>query len=185
MCHALALSCRTGGKNVVKEVLGKLDAYEFLTNLLPGFFFGFGLQFLLKYQLPVRGDISDVLLYYFLGLIISRFGSVVVEPCLKKIHLIEYSTYSNFLAAEKSDSKLAPLLTSCNFFRSLLASALLFPAVWCLNWLADQWNWLGNNWKAILVVALILLFFASYKKQVSFIRARVDAFSNAETNQEK
>lgn len=162
----------------MKEVLGKLDAYEILTNLFPGFFFGVGLRMLFGFPLSTDGVVSDVFLYYFLGLIVGRIGSIVVEPCLKLLHLIKFSPYPKFLEAEKSDAKIPVLLTSCNYYRSLLTCVLLFPIVGGLQILAHQWRWFGLHWKALLVVALILLFFASYKKQVGFIRARVEDHSS-------
>lgn len=161
----------------MKEILEKLDTYEILTNLLPGFFFGLGLQILFGFQLPTSEVVSDIFFYYFLGLIVGRFGSVVVGPCLKKLRLVRYSSYSAFLEAEKCDAKISSLLTASNYFRSFLAGALLFPVVWGLKSLAIYWNWFGAHWKAVLVSVLILLFFASYRKQVSFFRARVEAQS--------
>lgn len=164
----------------MKEVFGKLDTYEILTNLFPGVFFGLGLNFLLDFQLPTGGVINDIFAYYFLGLIVGRFGSVVVEPCLEKLRLIRYSPYLAFLKAEKCDAKIPSLLTASNYFRSLLAGVLLFPVVWCLKFLALRWDWFGLHWKAVLVLALVLLLFASYKKQIGFIRARVEAQSSTE-----
>lgn len=70
----------------MKEVLEKLDAYEVLTNLLPGFFFGFGMHVLFDFSLPTDGVVNDIFLCYFLGLIVGRIGSVVVAPCLSKMH---------------------------------------------------------------------------------------------------
>lgn len=164
----------------MKEALEKLDTYQILTNLFPGFFFGLGLRYLFNFQLATSGAITDIVVFYFMGLIVGRFGSVVVEPCLEKLHLIRRSPYSAFLKAEKCDAKISSLLTACNYFRSLLAGVLLFPVIWLLKLLALQWQWFGSHWKVVLVFSLILLLFASYRKQIGFIRARVEANSDEE-----
>lgn len=65
-------------------IIEKLNSYQILTNLMPGAFFGLGIKFLFGLMLPTQNVGEEVITYYFMGLIINRIGSLVVEPILKK-----------------------------------------------------------------------------------------------------
>jgi len=163
----------------MKEVIEKLDSYQILTNLVPGIFFGMGLRFLFDIQLPTEGIVEDAVVYYFMGLVVSRFGSIVIEPCLRSLHLIKFVSYSEFVNAERKDTKITVLLTASNYARSLLTYILLFLIIWLLKGLMFQWKWLGEHWEQIFLLALAFLFFASYKKQTNYIYKRVKLLSEA------
>lgn len=92
----------------MNSILEKLDPYQILTNLLPGAFFGFGIRFFLNLELPTNHISEDVIIYYFMGFIISRIGSLVIEPILKKIGFLKFAPYQDFVNASNANSKLTP-----------------------------------------------------------------------------
>ena len=120
-----------------------------------------------------------VITYYFVGFIISRFGSLVLEPLLKKVKWIEFAPYSDFLDAEKADSKVTILSETNNYIRSLLSATVLLPAFWLLLTLKEQSAWFTLHWKEIFWIGAILLFAFSYRKQTSFVRSRVQAYNTS------
>ena len=65
----------------------KLDSYQILSNLLPGAFFVTMVK--LFYGIDLTGwNVGEIVItYYFVGFIISRFGSLVLEPLLKKVKI--------------------------------------------------------------------------------------------------
>ena len=69
----------------MNSIVEKLGSYQILTNLFPGAFFGLSLRFFFNLEFPTKNIGEDLIVYYFMGLIISRVGSLVVEPLLKKV----------------------------------------------------------------------------------------------------
>ena len=150
----------------MSNIFEKLGSYQILTNLLPGAFFSLTVKFFFDLTLPTKNVGEDIVVYYFVGLIINRIGSLVVEPVLKKFHFIEYAPYPDFVKAMKADLKIDTLSETNNYTRSLLTCVLLLPAIWILKALASKWTWFSLNleWGAIaflfvLFLLIILLFF--------------------------
>ena len=52
----------------------KLGSYQIMTNLLPGIFFGIVLKLLLGITLPIQNIGEEIMVYYFMGLIINRIS---------------------------------------------------------------------------------------------------------------
>lgn len=159
----------------MNSILEKLNSYQILTNLLPGAFFGLGIRFFLGLELPTKNIGEDVIVYYFMGLIIGRIGSLVVEPALKKIGILKYAPYKEFVSASKADPKIDTLSETNNFFRSLLTCSILFPVVDRLRVFALSCPWFFNNWKWLLLILVIVIFLFAYKKQTDYVRNRVRA----------
>jgi len=158
------------------DIADKLDSYQILSNLLPGAFFVTMVK--LFYGIDLTGwNVGEIIItYYFVGFIISRLGSLILEPFLKKVKWVEFAPYSDFLAAEKADNKVTILSETNNYIRSLLTATVLLPAFWLLLILKENNIWFATHWKEIFWVGAILLFSFSYRKQTSFVRKRVQDF---------
>ncbi len=159
-------------------ILKKLDSYQILTNLLPGAFFGLTLKFFVGLTPPTQNIGEDIAVYYFMGLIINRVGSLVVEPILKKLRFIKYASYPDFAKATKTDSKINTLSEMNNYTRSLLACILLLPIIQILKEWALKCSWLTMNWKWVAIVLLFLLFLFAYRKQTDYVCKRVAAVNS-------
>jgi len=159
----------------MSNILEKLGSYQILTNLLPGAFFGLALKFFFGLTLPTQNIGEDIVVYYFMGLIINRIGSLVVEPILKKLRFIKYAQYPDFAKAVKVDSKIDTLSEMNNYTRSLLTCVLLLPIIRVLQALSLKWTWFSSNWKWVVISLLVVLFLFSYRKQTDYVRKRVEA----------
>lgn len=159
-------------------ILEKLGSYQILTNLLPGAFFGLTLKFFFGMTLPTSNAVEDILVYYFMGLIVNRIGSLVVEPILKKIRFIKYAPYPDFAKAVKADSKIDTLSEMNNYTRSLLTCVLLLPVIWAFQVLSVKWSWLSLYWARGAMALLAVLFLFAYRKQTDYVRNRVEAVNS-------
>ena len=168
----------------MSTILDKLNSYEILTNLLPGVFFGLTLKFLLGLAVPTENIGEAIILYYFMGLIINRIGSLVVEPILIKFHFIEYTQYREFAKAVKKDPKIDVLLEINHYFRALLACSLLLPLIGIIRTLFHKWAWFSKTWHFFAILSLIVLFLLSYRKQTNYIKKRIES-ANLREIQEK
>ena len=158
----------------MNSIVEKLGSYQILTNLFPGAFFGLSLRFFFNLAFPTKNIGEDLIVYYFMGLIISRVGSLVVEPLLKKVCFLKFAPYGDFVAASKIDTKIDTLSEINNYMRSLLTCSLLFPIVGGLQQLARVCSCFSFVWKWGLLIIIFMIFLFSYKKQTNYVRKRVE-----------
>ena len=68
----------------MKDLLEKLSSYNIFNYLLPGIVFVALADALTSFHFVQQDIVIGVFVYYFIGLIISRLGSIVIEPILSK-----------------------------------------------------------------------------------------------------
>lgn len=157
----------------MNEILAKLSSYDIFVNLVPGALFAAFLSMAGIYTLEPNSVVGELVIYYFIGLVISRIGSVVVEPVLKLLRVIRYSDYSDFIRASEKDPKILILLEASNLFRAMLA--LVSVCAIAYNWpsIRAAVGWSDWVWVMIGCALLAALFLISFRKQSGFISKRV------------
>lgn len=164
----------------MSNVIEKLGSYQIITNLLPGTFFGIALELILGIGITSLSITEKIVIYYFIGLILNRIGSLVVNPILKKCKVIVEVPYQEYVKAVKKDSKIDILSETNNYFRTLLAGTILLLIIYiCMN-SGIIWKWLVSNWRWSLLVCLIIMFVFAYRKQTDYVRRRVEAVNSQE-----
>ena len=159
----------------MNNFIEKLGSYQIITNLLPGVFFGMALRLLLGIVVPMENIGEEIMVYYFMGLIINRISSLVVKPILKKCRFIQEVPYSDYAKVAKVDSKIDVLSEANNYFRALLTSCLLLIVIAILQISICNIKWFSLNWKWLSLIFSSLLFLFAYKKQTKFICKRIEA----------
>src|SRR5713101_362377 len=109
----------------MNELLEKLSSYNIFNYLLPGVLFVIVAKQFVGLNLAQDDLILAAFLYYFLGMTISRVGSLVVEPLLKKISFVKFSDYPQYVAAAQKDKTLEVLSESNNTYRTIVAVFLV------------------------------------------------------------
>lgn len=159
----------------MKDILQKLSSYNIFNYLLPGIVFVALLRLLTSYNLVVNEIIVGAFLYYFIGLIISRIGSLIIEPILKKNSLVKFSDYRKFISASKKDEKIELFSEVNNMYRTFLSMLLIL----LLIVVYEKFSYLVNisQFVKILIglIGLIILFLFSYKKQTGYINKRIES----------
>jgi magnesium-transporting ATPase (P-type) len=159
----------------MNELLSKLSSYNLFNHLLPGIIFAVLAGEIIHYPIVQRDILTKAFLYYFLGLVVSRFGSLVIEPLLKRLSFVRFGDYKDFIAASKKDAQLEVLSEANNTYRTLssLFSLLLMLKVYVK--IEGRFPFL-REWDAtILAVLLLVMFLFSYRKQTSYITKRIKA----------
>lgn len=162
----------------MESFLNQLTSYNILNNLLPGTIFCYILKYFLNIDLISSNLIGDLFFYYFCGMIISRIGSILIEPLLKKTKFVKFVDYKLFLKASKEDSKISILSETNNMYRTFIALFISILIVKIYNYYSNIYIVLKNYSDIIIITALLILFLVSYKKQVNYIKDRVNAVLN-------
>ncbi|EMN9739235.1 phosphohistidine phosphatase [Klebsiella quasipneumoniae] len=148
----------------------KISSYNLFNNLFPGALFIYLLERSTSVVLSTEDIVKNIVLYYFVGLVIGRVGSIVVEPILKAVRVIRFTPYSDYISACKKDSKIEMLQEVANMYRTLLTmSILLLAALLCIEALTNN-NYNLSKWVSSFFT---VVFIASYIKQINYIVARV------------
>lgn len=161
---------------ILKLVIDKLSQYNFLTNILPGTVLCVILKYLVGYDLIPDDYYQAGIVFYFVGMVNSRVGSLVIEPILKAISWVKFAPYSEFLRAEKDDDKLTMLSQENNVFRSYISVMFISILGYIYKTCSLDLRLSLNNESLVLIVVLFVLFLFAYKKQTSFVRKRVENF---------
>lgn len=159
----------------MKEILEKLTTYNLFNYLLPGVLFVVSLDMLTSYSLIQKDLILGAFVYYFAGLVISRFGSLVVEPILKKMSFLKFANYADFVSASKQDSKIETLSEANNMYRTFTAMLVLLLLLKTYDLVAIKLPILNEYGFGTLVILLLVMFLFSYRKQTAYIVKRINS----------
>src|SRR5262245_46621561 len=105
----------------MKDLLDKISSYNLFNYLLPGILFVVIAQKFTRYSFVQDNLVMGVFVYYFVCLIISRVGSLIIEPFLKKISFVVFADYSDFIIATNADPKIEILSEVNNMYRTIIA----------------------------------------------------------------
>lgn len=158
----------------MKELLDKLSSYNIFNYLLPGIVFVVILSKTSNLNLLQSDIFTGAFLYYFIGLIISRVGSLLIEPFLKWIKFLKFSDYKKFVNASKQDPKIELFSETNNMYRTLCSLFLLLSLAKFYETLLIKISFFEKYSGIVIILLLLLLFLFSYRKQTNYITKRVD-----------
>lgn len=159
----------------MKEILDKISSYNLFNHLFPGALFAYILKIITTYNIIQDNVLIGLLLYYFIGLVISRVGSLVVEPILKKLSFVVFADYKKFVATAKHDPKIEILLETNNTYRTLCSLFVIVILFKLYNTIELKYVVISDYSVYALIVVLLIIFLLSYKKQTEYITKRIDA----------
>lgn len=166
------------------KFIEKLEEYKIFNYLLPGIIFTYLLKYYVGIDIFQSNVIEMAFIFYFIGSVISRFGSVVIEEILKKIKFIKYSNYNDYINAVKKDDFIKKLLISNNTYRTLCAGFLLILIIKGVKELVNYFNLQTGIIYTIVIIFGFILYLLSFKKQTSIIVKRVDKVKSEENKTE-
>lgn len=161
------------------KLLEKISRYHLINYIIPGVLTIYLSKQINQIELLTSNMFFDIVMAYALGLICSRIGSLIVEPLLKLIHFVHFADYKDYMSAEKNDPKLTDLNTDNNLYRTIAGSALFIAVQMGFVILKTRYDFVREYSSIIILIAFLLLFLFSYKKQTSYIVKRVDKYKNS------
>ncbi|MFZ0774765.1 MAG: hypothetical protein WCA49_13280 [Candidatus Sulfotelmatobacter sp.] len=153
----------------------KLSEYNLFNYLVPGSVFMIALRYVAG-AIPFENSVVLFLLTaYFVGMALSRIGSLVIEPVLLWTRLLVLCDFGEFVRAEKNDPKIRTLLQETNAYRTMaavFAALLLTKGALALRPRFAYFDQIAG-WTCPVV--LLLLFAFSHRKMCAYIAKRVGA----------
>jgi len=162
----------------MENILNKISSYNIFNYMFPGAIFSLLAEYITNYTFIQSNIIIALFYYYFVGLIVSRVGSIAIEPVLKWAGFVKFSAYRDFVNVSKSDPKLEILSESNNMYRTLCSLFILLGVTKLYEELS-AWYAPILTWSPYVISTLLfLLFLFSYRKQTSYITKRIESGKN-------
>ncbi len=157
----------------MKELLDKISSYNLFNYLFPGILFAVLSKEITIYSFLQENLIIGVFVYYFIGLVVSRIGSLIIEPILKKLSFLKFADYKDFISASQTDSKIELLSEINNMYRTLTSLFILLLLLKLYELIESNLPIL-KDWNSYILLALLLfMFLFSYRKQTNYIIKRI------------
>lgn len=167
----------------MSEFLSKLSSYNIFNYLFPGVLFAAIGNEITSYALIQKDIVIGVFIYYFLGLVVSRIGSLVIEPLLKRAGIVKFASYKDFVSASQVDEKIELLSEVNNTYRTLISLFVCLLALKAFEIVSVYLNIDSTLYLITATILLIWLFIYSYRKQSNYITQRISRVT--ETNDTK
>lgn len=167
-------------EEILKPIIEKISSYNIFNNLYPGILFIYLLKFMFGINILSDNWFENLIVFYFVGMVLSRIGSIIIEPIMKKIKVIKYAPYSDYVKASSIEPLVDTLSEVNNTYRTLLSTFIctfMYKVCVTINeiCLKNEVTFLQENKDWILLILLIILFSFSYVKQTSYVRKRVES----------
>ena len=158
----------------MEDLIKKISSYNLFNYLFPGIVFVVLADTITPYNFAQDDILLAIFIYYFIGLSVSRFGSLIIEPLLKKISFIEFADYTKeYLPAIKKDSSIEILSEINNVYRTISSVFVLLVILKIYSLLENKFLFLHEFGIYILGILLLIMFFYSYKKQTKYVKDKV------------
>lgn len=159
----------------MNEIIKKISSYNLFNYLLPGTIFAYSTSYVSDFNLVQSDILIAAFLYYFIGLVISRIGSLIIEPILRRSRFVIFSSYSDFVKTSKIDDKIDILSEANNTYRTIIALFFSLLALKVYNIIAGCLSISKDLTTIIVIVLIMVLFLFAYRKQTKYITKRIES----------
>ncbi len=186
---------------IIKNLVDKISSYDIFNNLFPGIIFCIVVERTTRITFYTGEIWESLFFYYFVGMILSRIGSIYVEKFLrsikvynkethKKEEFLKFAPYSDYIEASEANPFITILNETNNTYRTIVAMLITIIGVKLYDWLLyDLINTaqiaVRNFLFLLICLLLIMLFIHSYKKQTNYIRSRVKKYVKSKQTEVK
>lgn len=179
-------------EKIVDNLTDKISSYNIFNNLLPGIVFCFILKNTTRFSISNGDFFENLFVYYFVGMVTSRIGSLIVEKILSSVKIkkhdkskesfITIPDYDKYIFASENQPFIKTLRETNNICRTMVSVTLLLIIVKIYDmFLHDKLLGLINKEWLILLsfIILMIIFIASYKKQSAYVYERVEVYMSS------
>lgn len=158
----------------MEKLIEKIDEYNIFNFILPGIIFTYLLKNYVRINIFQENIIEKIFIYYFIGSIISRFGSIIMEKILRKCKFVKYASYEDYLKAIEKDKGISKLITFNNMYRTFFSGCMLLIILKIAKELFKFWNVSMEISYTILIISIMILYMLSYRKHTKYLKNRIE-----------
>lgn len=186
---------------LLSNIIEKVSSYNLFNNFLPGVITCYLIEKTTHFSILSNVFWQNFFIYYFVGLIVSRIGSILIEKTLRKIKyynikkrkkekFLNVAGYKDYVAATKNQPIIETLSETNNVYRTVISvflTVLLAKVYDMLVYnLLSRFICVSQDLVFItLCVFMIILFVFSYRKQTTYISKRIEFMKSEKENKER
>ena len=152
----------------MNDLINKISSYNLFNYLRPGAIFVVFVEYSTDHKILQDNMIVNAFLIYFIGLVISRVGSLLIEDLLKKF--APHEKQEDFIDACKKDPKIEILSEANNMYRTFISLFLIIILFLIYDKFCSEFR---EYTFYMLLILLLVLFIAAYVKQTKYITKRI------------
>ena len=165
----------------MEKIIEKMDSYNIFNYLLPGAIFDYMFEILFHMKLVQGNIVENLFVYYFMVMILSRIGSIIIGPICKKIKWVKFADYGDFIKASEKDDMVKLLSEVNNTYRTLLSGGIVLIVFKIYFFIVEKLSISNDINKIIAIVFIVVLFALSYRKQTKYVANRVKKVNEEES----
>lgn len=174
-------------ESALNNLIEKISSYEIFNNVIPVVVYSVFIENLTRSSIRTENNFIIAILFYFIGLVIGRLGSIlsdVIGWCFHKLgwkSFLNFASYSEHVQVENTDSngRIRNLVIMSNMYRTFaslficLFITILIDRIWPIISVDDYYK---ITFIAISFILLAILFAFSYRKQTNYITKRISTY---------
>lgn len=162
----------------MEKIIEKISNYHIFNHLVPGILFIIISDYTLGTNIYSDDIIYLFFISYFIGIAISRIGSLIVANVLYLFTKENGEDYKKYINACEKDSKIDILIQDKNMYRNICTMLILILLIKVISIINFNIN-ISRDLKIIIVLCLMIILFAiSFLKQNKYISSRIRAKKN-------
>lgn len=158
----------------MENIVDKISNYNLFNYLFPGVIYVIAVNHFTRLNLPTENLLEALFLSYFIGLIISRIGALIVEGLIRKIPSCpEEASYEDFVEASKQDTSINVFSSERNIYRTTISLGIVILLTIAFDSLFKCIDISEKTVFVLLIMVLVVLFIFAYIRQTKYIINRV------------
>jgi len=153
----------------IKDLVERLSSYNLFNYFFPGLVFVAILRGTTHFNFYQEDVLIGVFLYYFIGLIISRIGSIVIESVLWKTGFVKRIDIPNLIKIIKDNVKIELLYEVSNMYRTITSMFLVLIGLKGYDIIKHHDFSHRNLSHLLLGILLFILFLFAFRKQNGYV----------------
>ena len=162
----------------MKDFVNSIHSYHLFNYLVPGIIYVLILSITSNFDLIQKDILKAIFLYYFIGLVISRIGSLIIEPILLKLKFFKRYNFNDYVLGSKVDKNVGNLLETGNMYRGLISMTICIALTLIIDKIQAFFGINKNILTLILLLFLLLIFLFAWRKQNGYIKKRLKVLKN-------
>ena len=150
-------------------VVKQISSYNLFNYLLPGTIFCVLMNKMFGFPFLIENLFAAFFFYYFVGMVISRIGSLTVEPILKKVKFVKFLPYSDFQSASALNQKIEILSEANNTYRTLISLPFCIGVFYAGSKVVQHFEVSPYVYHIGILLGILALFLFSYRKQTQYV----------------
>lgn len=167
--------------DAISKLFEQINTYEILNNIIPGTVFVAIVERLTSFSIRTENIWIDLVLFYFFGLSVGRIGSLILGKLIKKLKLVSFASYTEYIKAEQKDKRVQELSSINNMYRTYTSvgfCVLLAVGFDCFWRIIKGYAYSKTIVIVLGCIFLCALFAFSYVEQTRYVVKRIGTINS-------